>query len=187
MGRMRDIEYSALAEVIQRALDKTALSSTEFSQEHGCPLTHNARIHYRQSVIVALLRGHRLLGVVEDRYVEWGRVKVVDPEGGSPFLLKPRAALLEPDTDRGVQQHLPGISAGDALLAYELSGESVTLYVGKYRQVRQRNGKVDYQIVGELRAVWTDRDTEPVVFDQEEGNDWTAHLDDHEGEAGTLS
>ena len=117
-----------------------------------------------------------------------GRVKVVDPSGGPPLLLKPLVSLLGPspaDPDAGVQQNFFGSPAGELLIAYELSGEARALYEGKCRRV-QRNGRTEFQIVGELRRVWSDGEAKPVVFDQEEESDWMAYLDDREEEDGTI-
>lgn len=182
---MNDTEYAGLAEVIRRAVDATALASTDFEQDHGWPWNRNTNIHYRQSAIRAALRRHPVLAVVEDRYADWGRIKVVDPEGGPPFLLKPRTSLLEPDS--GIQQRLPGFPDGDPLLAYELKADFVIIYKGIYRQIERRNGSSDYQIVGELHVVWSSDAPASMVFDQEEDEDWTTHLDDHEGEARIVS
>ena len=185
---MQSNDYAAAADLIRRAHDLTAQASTDYGQEHGGPWTRNTKIHYRQSIIISLLRSHAVLDVVEDRYVAWGRVKIVDPSGSLPFLLKPRASLLYPpaSTDAAAQQQIPGIGPpdGEPLLAYELYGEICKLHEGICRQIR-KNERIRYQIVGELRLVWTGGEADQVSrFDQEDDTDWTEYLDGDE-ETGT--
>ena len=186
---MRSSDHAAAADLIRRAHDITAQASTDYEQDHSSPWTCNTKIHYRQSTIIALLRAHTVLDVVEDRYVEWGRVKIVDSEGGPPFLLKPRASLLYPaaSTDTTTQLRIPGIDlpSGEPLLAYDLHGDSCMLHEGLCRQIRQ-NERNYYQIVGELRLVWTGGEVDHVQhFDQGEDADWTNYLDEEDEETGT--
>jgi len=178
---MRPYDYAAAAALIRRAHDITNLASTDYEQDHGYPWTHNTRIHYRQSTIIALLRGHEVLDVVEDLYVAWGRIKIVDPEGGPPLLLKPRASLLDAvaSNDTATQPHIPGIGPppGEPLLAYDLHEKSFVLYEGSCRSIRRRE-KTHYQIVGELIPVWKEDDADHSGhFDQEGDTDWTGYLD----------
>ncbi len=180
--------YTALAELIQRSLDENELASIDFIQEYGSPRTRNSEIHDRQSIIRALLRRHPVLAVVEDEAAEGGQVKIIDPSGGSPLLLKPLTSLVGPspaNPDAGLQQDFFGIPAGEPLIAYELSGKTKALYKGEYRRI-QKNGRAEFQVVGELRRVWSDGGAEPVVFDQDEDNDWMSYLYDREEEDGTI-
>ena len=175
---MRPHDYAAAAALIRRAHDVTTHASTGYEQDHGSPWTRNTRIHYRQSTVIAFLRGHEFLDVVEDLYVAWGRIKIVDPEGGPPLLLKPRASLLDPvaSTDTATQQHIPGIGppTGERLLAYEIYENIFILYEGLCRAIRKKE-KTHYQIVGQMQPVWKGEDADH--FDQEEDTDWTGYLD----------
>ena len=180
MVAMIDSYCAELADLILRAVDETALASTDFEERHGSPWNRNAQINYRQSTIRAALRAHPVLGVIEDTPGEWGRIQVIVPDERSPFLLKPQASLLEPDS--GVQQHLPGFPADAPLLTYALSDNQITICQGQYRQVKRSSRRTEYQIVGELRVVWTNRVNDSVIFDQGADEDWMTHLDDHQEE-----
>ena len=186
---MRSDDYADLVEILQHARDKTAQAAISFEQDLGWYWNCNADMGYRQSVVRAALRDHPRLEVVEDRSAEFGRIKVVAPEGGPPYLLKPLGSLLGPspdDPDSGVQQYFFGIPDVEPLLAYKISREGAVLYEGECRQVQRNGGRTDFEIVGELRAVWTGDNTAP-SFDQEEDTDWLSYLDDREGETGTIS
>ncbi|WP_420612096.1 hypothetical protein [Candidatus Spongiisocius sp.] len=186
---MRSDEYADLIEIIQRALDRTAQAAINFEQEHRWPWNRNAGMNFRQSVIRAALHGHPHLEIVEDCSAEFGRIKVVSSEGGRPYLLKPLNSLSGPspiDPDSGVQQPFFDTCDGEPLLAYQITREGITLYQGEYREVQQQGGRSEYEIVGELRVAWTADNTTP-PFNQEDGTDWMAYLDDQQGEAGTIS
>ena len=101
---MRSADYADLAEMIQRARDQTAQAAIAFEQEHGWSWNRNTDMNFRQSVIRAALHDHQRLRIVEDRSAELGRIKVVPPEGGAPYLLKPLDYLSGPspiDPDSG--------------------------------------------------------------------------------------
>ena len=188
-------------------LSKLVLRARELAEADRQPYwTRNAVIHVRQSHLIDLLQKHPTLGVVDDSGLSGGRVRVVDPDGGAPLLLKPSGSVGRPSRTvvaGCIQPQLPGLHSRsdrledavsravgsqqqlgtestdnpERLLAYELIGETdMAFHLGRCRRVEFLGG-VEDRVEGDLKKVWDSRDHHSSDgFDQEEGEDWIDHL-----------
>ena len=183
---MDSVDYAALAEIVQYAIDSKDQQAMIFKEEHGSSWNRNSPVSHRQSVLRARLRDHPHFELVEDRASEFGRIRFTPRAAGGPILLKPRGYLRNastPDSETGIQDPLlddlafeGSASRPERVIGYYVSGETVILYEGFCREVRN-NGRRGHEIVGQMRRVWGNTDTEP-SFDQEEETDWLDDLDE---------
>ena len=197
---MQDSDFEELSRLI--------LQARRLTNEARQPCwTVNAEVHVRQSHLMHLLRDHPTLRLVEGAGARGGRIEIVGPDG-VPLLLKPAASIKQPDNSAvkvGQQQlpglgagteeveqvrsqksagqpHLPGVGLADEprrLLAYDVLGDTdVVFYEGWCRRVKYL-GWVEDQADGDLRLVSRAGDRhEDATFDQQDGDDWIAHLRD---------
>ena len=187
---MDNVDYAALAEIVQYAIDSKDQQALIFKEEYGSSWNRNSPVSYRQSVLRARLRDHPNFDVVEDNASEFGRIRFSLRAGGGPILLKPRGYLRDsstPDSEAGIQDSLledPAFEESafspERVIGYLVSGDSVILYEGVCREVRN-NGRRGHEIVGQMRRVWGATDAEP-LFDQEEATDWLDEIDEHDQE-----
>ena len=163
-----------LAEVLRHAYEDARRDFDDFVERYGCPPTTNHATHSRLSIIIALLRVHPALDVVEGTATEWGRILLIMPHTPTPFVFKALSALL-PD-ELGIQGQLEDMPPGEPLIAYEITDETIVLHEGWCERTHTRSNRVRDRIVGDLRQIWTSA-SDP--FDQEDDQD------SEEGEAGT--
>lgn len=166
-------DFAALATVILEGRGfAEQVASDHFDTFQAYP-TAMAMAHNMRSAVIGRLLSDETEFAVEDRYLDFGRVGIVDPDSDATFLLKSRSTIpLEcplPGSD-------PYIDISDDvvfLLAYEFVGGGLALAVAPARQIRV-DGRNRYRLLDNLREVgaWGQSDTTAPVFDQEENEEW---------------
>ena len=163
-----------LADVLRQAYEDARRDFDDFVATYGYPPTTNHATHSRLSIIIALLRAHPLLDVVEGSATEWGRVLLIMSQNPTPFVLKALSALLP--NEIGIQGQLEDMPPGVPLIAYEITDETIALYEGWCERIHTRSNHTRDRIIGDLHQLWR---SAPDPFDQEDDQD------SEEGEAGT--
>ena len=138
-----------------------------------------------RSAVIGRLLSDETPFTVEDRYLDFGRVGIIDPDSEATFLLKSRSTI---PLDCPLPGSDPYIDISDDvifLLAYEFAGGGLSLAVAPARQIRV-DGRNRYRLLDNLREVgaWGESAATPRVFDQEENEEWIdlwSELDEETG------
>ncbi|MCE2526765.1 MAG: hypothetical protein J4G00_04435 [Actinomycetia bacterium] len=162
--------------MISHALGAANLQAFAFLDDYLSRLTINAKQHWRQSVIRALVYQEPEIHIADHEKADMGRIVLTFDDNPTTYLVKPMSWVTKNRAapEAGVSAMLPIMGCGYHVLVYE--AEVTALHVGHYGKVRKRGRDVD-QIQGDLVEVWADQEN---VFDQDDHRDWTVDLGEHQ-------
>lgn len=118
--------FSPFAEMLLMGYLDTHTRSREFREEHGSPLTAMAKAHTLRSYVqAAVLRTEGLQ--LSSRFVEFGRVEIIDATAGDRFVLRSQRNLAFEVRQESLLGSDFDVETEVFLLVYAFDTDGVTL------------------------------------------------------------
>jgi len=180
-------DFDVLAKIILEGRGFAEQVAADHFDRFSSYPTSMAMAHNMRSAVIGRLLLDETPFTVEDHYLDFGRVGIVDRQSEATFLLKSRATI---PLDCPLPGSDPYIDVSDDvvfLLAYEFADGGLTLAVEPARRIRV-DGRNRYRPLDNLTELgsWGKRaDGTAPVFDQEDGDEWLDLWSDLDGETGT--